>query len=98
MEITVCIILIVLFVIIALICALKDEPMAATFAGFFAVIMMVILYFAIKDSKESQEPVYEVSYPVTVYDVTDLQVDTVKTIRGLDTTETYIITYSKEQK
>ena len=98
MEIIICIILIVLFIISAIICALKDEPIAATFSGFFAVIVMVILYFAIKDIKESQEPVYEVSYPVTVYDVTDLQVDTVKTISGLDTTETYVITYSKEQK
>lgn len=98
MEIIICIILIVLFIISAIICALKDEPIAATFSGFFALIVMVILYFAIKDSRESQEPVYEVSYPVTVYDVTDLQVDTVKTISGLDTTETYVITYSKEQK
>jgi len=95
MEIIICIILLVLFITITIICALKDEPMAATFSGFFALIVMVILYFAIK---ESQEPVYDVSYPVTVYDVTDLQVDTVKTIRGLDTTETYVITYSKEQK
>ena len=96
MEITVCIILIVLFIIAAIICALNDEPIAATFSGFFAVIVMVILYFAIKDNKESQEPVYEVTYPVTIYDVTDFQMDTIINVNELDTIKTYNIIYWKE--
>ena len=94
--IIICIVLIIIFIIMGLVCVMKEEPMAALWAGLFALITLVILFYEIKDVKENIEPQgYDVTYPVTIYDVTDFQIDTVMNVNGIDTSKTYVITYWK---
>jgi len=95
MEIIACIVLIVIFLIFAFICVIKDEPIAAAFSAILAIIFLIVLCIDVKsyDNNEEIDDYYE-DVPGVIYDVSEFQIDTNIVINDEDTTKTYNIIYS----
>ena len=92
-EIIVCIVLIFVFLIIAFICFLSGEHIAALSSTIITLIMFIILCHAVK-AYES-EKITEDTISGVIYDITDFQIDTNLVVTDTDTTKTYTITYYK---
>lgn len=86
----------------AFICVIKDEPIAAIWAGLFAIILLIVLYFMVNDNYYSDfdDGIYGTSTdgitPTVVYDVINFSVDTNIVVNDMDTIKTYTLTYFKE--
>ena len=86
----------------AFICVIKDEPIAATWSGILAIIMLVILCYMVSGDEYSDfdDGIYGTSTdeitPTVVYDVIDFSVDTNIVVNDMDTIKTYTLTYFKE--
>ena len=98
-TIVLCIVLIFIFVVFALTCLYKDEPMAAVWGFIISIVITIILignvkeYYNEDEDEDEIENMEEMEEPNVLYDVTDFQVDTNVVVNGADTTKTYVITY-----
>lgn len=97
MDIVICVIALIIFLICAAVCVISYEPVAGLVFALFGIFTLVILVDLANQPEKNEDGAIIVDtenlHSATVYDIVDFQIDTNVVISGTDTTKTYTLTY-----